>query len=138
MNTSPAYDIAKIISDHELGVLGVDLFATKEVPPKPDKLIMVMNTGAYEEPSARLTYRYPMVQVVARGAAGNFSECTDRIYKIDAVLHGITSLVVNDNSYVYIYRVMEPIDLDYDEIMRPFIGANYRVNMSRGKEQNNE
>jgi hypothetical protein len=138
MNSSPAFDIAEMLSQQGLGKLGVDLFATKEIPPKPDKIIFVMNTGTYEEPSVNLTYRYPMVQVIARGAAGEFKECTDRIYRADAMLHGLTDVYLNDNRYVFIYRVTEPVDLDYDDSMRPFLGANYRTNMARGHILNKE
>lgn len=130
--SSPSFDIAQLIHDKGIAELGKDLFATREIPPKPDKLTMVINSGTYDEPSANLIYRYPMVQVVARGAAGEFSECTDRIYEIDIMLHGLTGVIVNGNRYVYIYRNTEPMDLDYDETMRPFIGANYRMNMTYG------
>lgn len=130
--TSPSYDIAFLIDKAGIAKLGVDLFATKEIPPKPDKLVMVINSGTYDEPSAHLTYRFPMIQVVVRSAAGEFRDGTERIYAIDNLLHGITDLIVNNNRYVYIYRNTEPMDLDYDETMRPFIGANYRANMTMG------
>ena len=132
MNTSPSFDIAGILERLEFGKLGIDLFATKEIPAKPDKITFIMNTGTYEDPSVNLTYRYPMVQVVARGAAGEFGECTNRMYVVDEMLHGLNDVYINENRYVYIYRITEPVDLDYDDTMRPFIGANYRLNMVRG------
>lgn len=127
----PAYDIACYLDSEGIGILGKDIFANLNPPPKPDSLLMISNSGTYESASPNLNYKYPTIQIVSRGSIGKRGECVDRLLRVDKAIHGLTNTKINSSLYVYIFCNSEPVDLAFDETRRPYLGANYRINVAR-------
>lgn len=123
----PAYDIATMLVQKKMGVLGEDLFATGDVPPKPDFLTFLNVTGSAAPDDARYAFSYAIVQIVVRGNIGGYVQCMEKMYSIHNYVHGITNRTVNDTRYAFIYNVSGPINLEMDETMRPLMAATYRT-----------
>ena len=126
MRHSPSHDIAIFLSENGFGELGYDLFADTEAPNKPNSIIAVEVYGTYAPASASMSYKQPTVQVLARDALGNGTACSDKIYAIDELLHGLEGLVVGDTRYAFILNTNDPVRLRGDKNKRPVWVVNYR------------
>ncbi len=126
MRNSPAHDVAVVLSENGFGKLGYDIFADADAPDKPNKIISVEVYGTYAQASAKMSYKQPTIQVLARDALGNGSTCADSIYSIDDFLHGREGVVVGDTRYAFILNINDPIRLRDDKNKRPVWVVNYR------------
>jgi len=123
--SNPSLDIATILEEDGYGMIGKDIYATFDIPPKPDLIALVTTTGATEPDMARIDYSFPIIQVVVRGSLGGYLACSEKMYEIKDHLHGITSRQVNGMRYVYIYVSSPPIDLELDDNRRPKMAATF-------------
>jgi hypothetical protein len=125
--SNPSFDIASILEGNKIGTIGKDIFATKDVPPKPDLLTFVSTTGATGPDVTHIDYSFPVVQVVVRGATGGFLVCSNRMYAINKLLHGLNGIVVNGTRYTYIFNSFGPIELELDDNRRPSMATTFKM-----------
>lgn len=124
MNT--ARDLAIVLERANVGTIGTDIFATPDIPPKPDEIIYLTITGTETATSVNLDYSYPKVQVVVRGAAGGLLSVWERIGQVHAALHGKVGVVVEARRYVLIDNASGPNDLGFDDTMRVMAGETFK------------
>ena len=112
-------DILTILSDAGFGVVGVDLFATQDVPPEPDTVFNVRVSGSYQPYSYTTNTEYPLVKVVARTAKGEYQLCENNIAKVSKFLSSVGGYEVNDSKFISIDHLDGPNDEGLDVTMRP-------------------
>ena len=124
--TNTARDLAIILERAGVGTIGTDIFATPDIPPKPDEIIYLTITGTEDATSVNLDYSYPKVQVIVRGSAGGLLSVWDRVEQVHSVLHGKVNAVVETRRYVLIDNANGPIDLGFDDTMRVMAGETFK------------
>lgn len=125
MNT--ARDLAIILERANIGTIGTNIFATPDIPPKPDEIIYLTITGSEEASSVNLDYSYPKVQVIVRGSAGGLLSVWDRVGQVHDVLHGKVENVVETRRYVLIDNANGPVGLGFDDTMRVMAGETFKT-----------
>lgn len=125
--SNPAIDVATILENNGIGEIGKDIFVTSDVPSKPDFIVFITTTGVSEPESPQIPYSFPTIQVITRGNIGKYVECSDKMYEINALLHGMTDVIVNSMRYVYIYNAFGPLDMGLDDTRRPMIATNFNA-----------
>lgn len=122
-----ARDLAIVLERFNIGTIGTDIFATPDIPAKPDEIIYLTITGSDEASSVNLDYSYPKVQVIVRGKAGGLLSVWDRVEQVHNVLHGKVNAVVETRRYVLIDNANGPTDLGFDDTMRVMAGETFRT-----------
>jgi len=125
-----ARDLAIILERGNVGTIGTNIFATPDIPPKPDEIIYLTVTGSDEASSVNLDYSYPKVQVIVRGEAGGLLSVWDRVAQVHNVLHGKVGVVVETRRYVLIDNANGPEDLGFDDTMRVMAGETFKTMMT--------
>lgn len=125
MNT--ARDLAIILERAGIGTIGTNIFATPDIPPKPDEILYLTVTGSEDQSSVNLDYSYPKVQVIVRGSAGGLLSVWERVGNAHDVLHGKVNLVVETRRYVLIDNASGPVDLGFDDTMRVMAGETFKT-----------
>lgn len=124
-------EILTYLDSLDLGVLGEDLFALEDVPPKPDRMIMVSRTGTWDANYPSLTLTSPTIQVIIRGGKGELQWCEKKAELIDFYLHRVANKQIVDARYAYINNLSGPSFIGLDETMRPSYSVNYTAIRSK-------
>lgn len=127
--SSPAQDIATIISNAGLGVIAASsgwAIFTGRVPTSPDTVITTYDTGG-RDPNAKFLLEEQSIQVSVRGAKGGYALAFDRMQSIKDTLLGAPQQTVDGILYVGIWGIGDIIALGYDDNNRPLLVSNWRV-----------
>lgn len=112
-------DILTLLSDNGFGIIGVDLFATHNVPPKPSTVFNIRLAGSAQPYSYATKTEYPLVKVVARTDRGEYQLCEDNIDRVSKFLSSVGKIDVNDSRFISIDHLDGPNDEGLDTNMRP-------------------
>lgn len=113
------FDIATILQDNGFGTIGMDIFVSQDVPPKPDEVLNITSIGNFSPSFPTLNLEYPLVQVIARGSKGGQQACEERISNVNRFLNRISDYYVNESKFIFINHQSGPSDLGLDVTMRP-------------------
>lgn len=123
---SPAQDIADILTDEGVGVIGTSLFCFKQ-PTTPDSCITVIDSGGFP-PEANYRYDYPTVQILVRGARNGYRAAYTVAENIKTTLNGKAGNAVDSTySIIGIWAMGDILPLGNDESDRPLFSLNFRL-----------
>lgn len=118
------FDIATILQDNGLGIIGESIFVGQDSPPKPDVQLNIRNTGTFLPDYPTIDLAYPTVQIIARGTKGGHQACEEKIYAVKDYMKTIANYTVNDSRFVFINQQSGPVDIGLDSVMRPMYSLN--------------
>lgn len=120
-------ELANLLSENGFGVVGENIYASEDVPPKPDSMVIIRNTGtiAVDGPNVLLQLESPSIQIVVRAGRGEGQECEGKAFDIKNFLERIASYTIEDSRFVYINHMSGPVDIGVDETMRPRYSTNF-------------
>jgi len=123
-----AKDIATLLHNQGLGVLGTDLFYSRMPVSPQDCVIVYDNSGAppmLQLVKERSTYSYHSIHI--RSRATKYDTAHEKLMAISTYLHGLHHVVLGDTYYALVRAVTAPVHLHYDENDRPVLLVNYEV-----------
>lgn len=94
-------------------------------PDKPDALVLINVTGG-RPPLPHLALNYPSIQVMVRGAPSGYAAASARMSAICNALLGISTYVLNGDTYRACNQIGDVIYLGQDDNTRPLLSANFR------------
>ncbi len=104
---------------------GWGIFIGKE-PMRPDTSITITQFGGLP-PDPKFLLDYPAIQVLVRGAKGDYKNARLKTKDIKDVLLGCDSQDVNDDRWVSVTMESEPVFIGYDENERPGFVLNFNM-----------
>lgn len=130
--TTPAKDVATLLSSLGYGTIGTDLFVWKEPDDSTvtkDDIVTIYDTGYSKNPEVNYYYEYPTVQVRVRWKAGKYQTGKIKVMELMNALHGYVGLI-GDINYHLIRVVNGPLDLGEDDRGRPRWTFNCEIQRS--------
>ena len=120
-------DVATRIATAVSGTVGTDVFKST-MPPLPDAVIVCYETGGLA-PEKRfgtkgIEWERPGIQVVARGAAGDYATPRATIQTVFESLSEVEAEDLSSTRYYLSEPLQNPFALDVDEQDRPSIAFN--------------
>jgi len=126
MSTPSAY-IASVLESNSFGVIGTDIFATTDLPYKPDAMVIILDPPGFSRDVPNLRYTMCRIQINVRGTEGGAQDAFDRAEKINYFLQYWHGHVWNTR-FVYINNVSgSPAYIGLDEGMRPIFSLNFEA-----------
>lgn len=119
------HEIALLLEEDGFGAIGETIFVDQDQPPKPDRIIQVVNSGTISSNFPSITLSYPAIQIIVRGGRGEHQLCEQSIEDITLSIHQIANRTVLESRYVYINQLSGPISLGMDITMRPSYSVNF-------------
>jgi hypothetical protein len=116
------HDIALYLQSQGVGTAGVDIFESY-LPPKPDKVLALYETGGSESELAAAIDR-PTFQVMAR--AKTWDEARAFAFQAYDKLNGLSEQVLNGTRYLLIVSTSGFLSAGLDESGRPLCTVNFR------------
>jgi hypothetical protein len=124
-------EIANILQDNGFGTIGVDIFATNDVPDKPDKRTIIRRTTTSRPDLPNIDLQYPVIQLIFRDSRGKGIFCENFAEDVAAYMKTIYNYTILDAKYIYINLLNGPNDLGLDEVMRPSFSLNLDCNRTK-------
>lgn len=123
--------VARVLANPEIdptpfGEIGVDIFTGYDVPPKPDNMIIIVDTGSWQPDNPSLQYTNPSIQITVRGAKGTRQAVGEKAFKINDFLQNWWG-VEGDIRFVYINNRSGPQTMPPDDRMRPIFVINFDI-----------
>ncbi len=111
-------------------VIGTTLFAGERPQSAPDRCALVAENGGGDTNFWTHDMEWIMIQIVTRGAKGDYFTARDDAREIHAVLHGAAGIEFGTSPDIYcatITAVNPPQFIGEDDKRRPEFSTNYRV-----------
>jgi hypothetical protein len=124
----PAIAVRKLLNTMGFGAIADGTAYSLYVgapPDKPDAVTLVNVTGGLP-PEARLLLNYPSVQVMVRGAASGYVAAAAKIQSAVNLLLGMTTTVVDGDTYRGCIVLSDVAYLGQDDNTRPMFSVNLR------------
>lgn len=124
----PALSIKDLLVSLGLGTFGAPTpfgLYVGAPPDKPDALVLINRTGGMD-PLPHLLLNYPSVQVMVRGAASGYVAASAKMRVIVNALLGLSTVVLNGDTYRACNQIGEVMYLGQDDNTRPMLSANFR------------
>jgi hypothetical protein len=115
--TTPAEDMATLLSSLGYGTINTDIFVWKEPDDASrilDNIIVLYDTGHSKPPEVDYNYEYPTIQVRVRRKGGNQRAAQHRVLTLMNALHGYVG-TVGSIKYLMVKVVNGPLPLGEDD-----------------------
>ena len=132
---SPAYDIALILQDAGVGIIGTDLFIGKQ-PDAPDASLTVFDVGG-TSPNPIWARDEPEFSILSRGSSDDYNGGWDKAKEIKDALLGLSDQTIGDAIYALFYLRTDTTFISYDSDNRPTFSQNWRCNVDFNTVQGN-
>jgi hypothetical protein len=123
-------ELGSFLASAGVGTVGADLFLAHE-PPDPDALIALYEYGGsapvHAQGADAPALEMPRVQVVARGARGDYAEARARAERAYRSLDGIANRTIQNAWYVRVRALQSPFSLGPDANGRYRIAFNAEI-----------
>ncbi|MBU2685754.1 MAG: minor capsid protein, partial [Gammaproteobacteria bacterium] len=106
---------------------GWSIHVGTEMPPSPDTCILIKDGPGANVPNPNFTYEYPTVQILVRGAKGDYLLGYAKATAIKNNLNGRKHVVVNDAEYIQIVCSSDIFPLGRDTNQRPLFSLNFEL-----------
>lgn len=128
-------DLADYLSSGGLGAVGTGIFkGFMPAEPVQDAVIVVYETGGQEPiramgPTAGSTVvvERPSVQVVCRGAAGDYASPRATAQAVFQLLEGLPTRTINGVAYKFGSARQQPFGFGRDDAGRVLVACNYDI-----------
>lgn len=94
------------------------------LPEAPDTVILCNATGG-KDPYPNLSINFPSVQVMVRGAKNGYQAARTKIDACVSALLGLSTIVVNGDTYQACNQIGDVSYLGQDDNTRPLFSANF-------------
>lgn len=135
MTTYLLDDLSAFLSSQSLGgaTSSASWMITKGyMPPKPDNVIALFETGGEPPNRYQANLDYPRFQVRCRGTAFSYSSARAKLWSVFTTLHGVDNgRTIQGRVYPSIEAVSDVIGFPLDSNNRPEVLQNFRALRSR-------
>lgn len=97
------------------------------MPPSPDKIIMITDTGGIEPPNPRFLLDFPTLQIMVRGVVSGYILAWSEAKAVKDILLGVTSQTVNGDRWVAVNIDGDLAFIGRDDNDRPLFTINFRL-----------
>lgn len=118
----PAQSIMELLEQY--GSLVTFWVGLGEFPQTPEEVVLINGTGG-RSPYPHLAINFPSVQVMVRGKKSGYVTARAQMATICDVLLGISSTVLNGDTYRSCNQIGDVISLGQDDNGRPIFSANF-------------
>lgn len=127
--TSPAKGIADLLVAANVGVAGATSgwsISLGKLPTSPDTAIACTSVGG-SSPFPNLRINLPSVQVMVRGAPGNYLGAENKSREVVDKLLGLPARTLNNDFWSGVRQLGDVISLGFDEKNRPIFSCNFSL-----------
>ena len=124
---SPAQDIATLLQTKQLGVLGTNIFYSRE-PAKAGVLVTIYDVGGRQDANAKWLREYPEVQIRVKGLPDDYGSAWDKMQTIKEALLGHQPVVINSAwNYIGMWINGDPVHLGNSDDDRSIVISSWRL-----------
>ncbi len=122
----PASEHLKDLLATHVGVSGWAI-EVGAMPATPDKVIMISDTGGWDDPNPRYLLDFPTCQVMVRGEANGYLDTFREAKAVKDNLLGVPSQDINNDRLVSITMRSDAGFIGRDEKQRPLFSINFAL-----------